>query len=69
VRNRATKAPYPLAERVGMLVADEARRMGLLIRPLGNVIVLMPPLSTTLPELRKMVGLATKAIKAVTSDL
>jgi adenosylmethionine-8-amino-7-oxononanoate aminotransferase len=50
-----------------MLVADEARRLGLLIRPLGNVIVLMPPLSTTLPELRKMVGLATKAIRAVTS--
>ena len=65
VKNRATKAPYPLAERVGLRVADEARRLGLLIRPLGNVIVLMPPLSTTLPELRKMVGLATKAIRAV----
>ena len=68
VKNRATKAPYPLAERVGMHVADEARRLGLLIRPLGNVIVLMPPLSTTLPELRKMVDLVTKAIKTVTSD-
>jgi len=69
VKSRATKAPYPLTERVGMRVADEARTLGLLIRPLGNIIVLMPPLSTTLQELRKMVGLATKAIKAVTSDL
>lgn len=68
VRNRATKAPYPLAERIGMRVADEARKSGLLIRPLGNVIVLMPPLSTTLPELRKMVELATKAIRAVTAS-
>lgn len=69
VRNRATKAPYPLAERLGMLVADEARRLGLLIRPLGNVIVLMPPLSTTTKELRQMMEIVTKAITAVTSDL
>ena len=69
VRNRETKAPYPLAERVGMRVGEEARMLGLLIRPLGNIIVLMPPLSTTLPELRKMMEIVTKAIKAVTSDL
>jgi adenosylmethionine-8-amino-7-oxononanoate aminotransferase len=69
VKNRGTKAPYPLAERVGMRVADEARKLGLLLRPLGNVIVLMPPLSTTIPELRRMAGIVTKAIKAVTSDL
>ena len=66
VRNRGTKAPYPLAERVGMRVAEDARTRGLLIRPLGNVIVLMPPLSATLPELRKMVGIVTKAVNAVT---
>jgi len=69
VKNRGTKAPYPLAERVGMRVADEAKKLGLLLRPLGNVIVLMPPLSTTIPELRRMAGIVTKAIKAVTSDL
>ncbi|TAL09126.1 MAG: adenosylmethionine--8-amino-7-oxononanoate transaminase [Nitrospirae bacterium] len=66
VRNRATKAPYPLSERLGMQVADEARRLGLLIRPLGNVIVLMPPLSTTMRELRQMAGIAAQAIRAVT---
>lgn len=65
VRNRATKEPYPLAERVGMRVADEARTLGLLIRPLGNIIVLMPPLSTTMKELRQMAGIVTKAIRAV----
>jgi adenosylmethionine-8-amino-7-oxononanoate aminotransferase len=65
VRNRGTKAPYPLAERVGMRVADEAKKLGLLLRPLGNVIVLMPPLSTTIPELRRMTGIVTKAIRAV----
>jgi adenosylmethionine-8-amino-7-oxononanoate aminotransferase len=67
VRNRATKAPYPPAERVGIRVADEARTLGLLIRPLGNVIVLMPPLSTTMKELRQMVKIVTQAIRTVTS--
>lgn len=66
VRDRATKEPYPQAERVGARVAEEARRLGLLIRPLGNVIVLMPPLSTTLRELHQMVRILTKAIVAVT---
>ncbi|TSA04221.1 MAG: adenosylmethionine--8-amino-7-oxononanoate transaminase [Nitrospiraceae bacterium] len=68
VRNRATKAPYPLAKPVGMLVADEARALGLLIRPLGNIIVLMPPLSTTTKELRQMMAIVTKAIRAVTGN-
>ena len=66
VRNRATKAPYQLTERIGMKVADEARRLGLLIRPLGNIIVLMPPLSTTTKELRQMVAIVTQAIRTVT---
>jgi len=66
VQEKATKAPYPLAQRIGMRVAEEARRLGLLLRPLGNVIVLMPPLSTTVRELRQMVDLVTKAITAVT---
>jgi len=67
VRDRATKQPYPLIERIGIGVAGEARRLGLIIRPLGNVIVLMPPLSTTMKELRQMVGIVTTAIRAVTS--
>src|SRR5438093_289800 len=67
VRDRMTKEPYPLSDRVGRCVAAEARRLGLIIRPLGNVIVLMPPLSTTMTELRRMVEIVTTAIRAVTS--
>src|SRR5206468_318874 len=65
VRDRKTKEPYPPTERIGMRVAAEARRLGLLIRPLGNVIVLMPPLSTTMRELRRMVGIVATAIGLV----
>jgi adenosylmethionine-8-amino-7-oxononanoate aminotransferase len=66
VRERRTKAPYPPDERVGHRVAMEARRQGLLLRPLGNVIVLLPPLSTAAPELRRMVAILQGAIVAVT---
>src|SRR5437660_1296730 len=66
VRDRATKQPYLLIERIGMGVAAEARRLGLIIRPLGNVIVLMPPLSTTIKELRQMVDIIKNAIRVVT---
>ncbi|WP_447972407.1 adenosylmethionine--8-amino-7-oxononanoate transaminase [Nitrospira sp. Kam-Ns4a] len=66
VRDRATRTPYPLAERVGHRVAMEARRRGLLIRPLGNVVVLMPPLIITVQELARMVGIVRDAIRAVT---
>src|SRR6266702_4505244 len=65
VRDRKTKAPYPPTERVGIRVPAEGHRLGLLIRPLGNVIVLMPPLSTTMKELRRMVGIVATAIGLV----
>jgi adenosylmethionine-8-amino-7-oxononanoate aminotransferase len=43
--------PYPLEKRIGHEVCLAARKKGLLIRPLGNVIVLMPPLSITEGEI------------------
>jgi adenosylmethionine---8-amino-7-oxononanoate aminotransferase len=68
VRDKVTKAPYLLEQRVGHRVAEEARRRGLLLRPLGNVIVLMPPLTTSLHELRRMVEILTQAIRDVTTS-
>lgn len=69
VQDRSTKAPFPLAARIGHNVAMEARRRGLLLRPIGNVIILVPPLSTSLPELRRMVNILRDAIEAVTSPM
>src|SRR5438309_4827641 len=66
VRDRMTKESYSLAERMGTQVTEVARAAGLLLRPLGNIIVLMPPLSTTATELRAMVRIASQAIAAVT---
>ena len=47
----------------------EARRRGLIIRPLDNVIVLMPPLSISERELGKLVGTVCKCIRAVTESV
>jgi adenosylmethionine-8-amino-7-oxononanoate aminotransferase len=66
VEDRATKTAYPLEARIGHRVAMDARRRGLLLRPIGNVIVLMPPLSTSLPELRRMVEILQASIETAT---
>ena len=66
VEHKQTKTTYRLEERVGHKVAMDARNRGLLFRPIGNVLVLMPPLSTSLLELRRMVGILREAIETVT---
>jgi adenosylmethionine-8-amino-7-oxononanoate aminotransferase len=55
VADRATRAPYPAAERRGMKVCAAAGRRGVFLRPLGDTIVLMPPLSITHDEIRTLV--------------
>ena len=68
VRDKATKEPYPWEEKRGMRVCDYARTEGVLLRPLGNVIVIMPPLSITLEQLDKIVGAVERGIKKVIGD-
>jgi adenosylmethionine-8-amino-7-oxononanoate transaminase len=68
VRNKKTKEPYGFEEKVGIRVILECRRHGLIIRPLGSVIVLMPPLAMTAGDLKKMTGIVYRAIKKVTEQ-
>ncbi len=62
VQDKQSKAPFPLSTRVGHRVASVARANGLLLRPIGNVLVLLPPLSTSSQELRRMVTILHKSI-------
>ena len=62
VRDKHTKEPYPLGARVGHRVAAAARTKGLIIRPIGNVLVLLPPLSTSTRDLRRMVTILQDSI-------
>jgi adenosylmethionine-8-amino-7-oxononanoate aminotransferase len=68
VKDRATRIPYPPVHRIGHRVAMEARRRGLVIRPLGDVMVLMPPLITKLRELTRMVRMLHDSIRTVTES-
>jgi adenosylmethionine-8-amino-7-oxononanoate aminotransferase len=45
VQDRATRRPFPPEQRTGARVCRRAREHGVLLRPLGDVIVVMPPLA------------------------
>jgi adenosylmethionine---8-amino-7-oxononanoate aminotransferase len=62
---------FPLTARMGHRVTLEARSRGAIIRPLGDVVVLMPPLSISEADLTRLVGITADAIDAATgaSDL
>jgi adenosylmethionine-8-amino-7-oxononanoate aminotransferase len=55
VQDRATRRPFPPAWRVGARVCRLARERGVLLRPLGDVVVVMPPL-TIPPDLLDRLG-------------
>jgi adenosylmethionine---8-amino-7-oxononanoate aminotransferase len=54
----------PLTARMGHRVTLEARRRGAVIRPLGDVIVLMPPLAISEGDLTRLVAITAEAIDA-----
>jgi len=68
VQNRETKERYPAKLKKGQYVVKEARNRGVIIRPLGDVIVIMPPLSITEDELKKVCDITFESIKNVTDS-
>ncbi|WP_353928770.1 adenosylmethionine--8-amino-7-oxononanoate transaminase [Desulfofundulus kuznetsovii] len=66
VADKKTKQPYPREEQVGHRVILEARRRGLVIRPLDNVIVLMPVLAMSEEELNQVLEITYESIAVVT---
>jgi adenosylmethionine-8-amino-7-oxononanoate aminotransferase len=55
------------AERMGHQVTIAARRRGAIVRPLGDVVVLMPPLSISEADLRRLVSITAQAIAEATA--
>jgi adenosylmethionine---8-amino-7-oxononanoate aminotransferase len=62
VEDRATKATFPPGERHGHQICLLLRDRGIFLRPLGDVIVLMPPLSCTEAELEHLAASVHAAI-------
>ncbi len=66
VKDKNTKEPYPSVARIGSRVCMEARKKGLIIRPLGDTVVIMPPLSIKEAELKRTVKTVHDSIEKVT---
>ena len=62
VKDWRTRKSFALEERAGIRVCDAMSRMGVLTRPIGNVIVIMPPYCTTAKQLERMVRGLHRAI-------
>lgn len=68
VKDRNSKESYPLGEKVGIKVIQEARKRGLIIRPLGDVIVIMPPLNISCENLERLIEIVFDSIVKITSS-
>ena len=67
IAERSGGRPYPPKDRIGARVCGEARKRGLLIRPLGDTIVLMPPLAISDRELETLLDIVYESISVVTN--
>ncbi len=69
VRDRATREPFPWEEKRGQRVCDYAKTEGVWLRPLGNVVVVMPPLAISLDELDRICGAIERGIDYAVDDV
>ncbi|MGD1076284.1 MAG: adenosylmethionine--8-amino-7-oxononanoate transaminase, partial [Thermodesulfovibrionales bacterium] len=67
VKEKSTKEPYPWEEQMGWRVARLALANGVFIRPLGNVVVIMPPLSISCENLEQFLVVVRAGIVSATA--
>ncbi|WP_456372902.1 adenosylmethionine--8-amino-7-oxononanoate transaminase [Methanocaldococcus sp.] len=63
VKNKETKEPYPYGYKAGYRVAEKLLEKGVYMRPIGNVIIICPPLSITEEEIKYLCNALYEAIK------
>jgi adenosylmethionine-8-amino-7-oxononanoate aminotransferase len=66
--DKASRKSYPVEQRTGYRVILEARQHGVMIRPLGDVIILMPPLSIGDADLTILLEVTQDCIRKVTGN-
>jgi adenosylmethionine-8-amino-7-oxononanoate aminotransferase len=57
--------PFPLTAQMGNRICREMRQRGVLTRPIGNVVVLMPPYCVTTEQLERMTAVLAESVRAV----
>lgn len=65
VRTWRTREPFDPRGRAGIRVCEAMAKRGVLTRPIGNVVVLLPPYSTTRAQARKMVRTLAESVSEV----
>jgi adenosylmethionine-8-amino-7-oxononanoate aminotransferase len=68
VRDKASRRAFPWQERRGLRAADAALARGVLLRPLGDVIYVMPPYVITPGEIAQVAEAAWAGLEAATRD-
>src|SRR5437867_2991655 len=66
VEEKNSRTNYPPEKRIGHKVNLEARKRSVMIRPLGDIVILMPPLNVTDDELKLLLDVVYDGIRAVT---
>ncbi|MFO1464083.1 MAG: adenosylmethionine--8-amino-7-oxononanoate transaminase [bacterium] len=64
--DRAAQRPYPLEAKMGFRVCRAARARGALLRPLGNVLVVLPPLAIEARDLQALLDILWDSLVEVT---
>ena len=64
--NKQAKTPFSADRQIGHRVCMLAREYGLIIRPLGDVIVFMPPLASTANEIESMLNIIYRCVREIT---
>jgi adenosylmethionine-8-amino-7-oxononanoate aminotransferase len=65
VEDRAARRPFDPRRRMGHQVCMSAREHGVIIRPLGDVVVLMPPLAMQADDLRTLVDAVRRCVERI----
>jgi len=65
VADKATKRPFDSKRRLGAAVCANVRGHGVIIRPLGDTLVLMPPLAMPVEDLRTIVSAVVTEVRAI----
>jgi adenosylmethionine-8-amino-7-oxononanoate aminotransferase len=65
VEDKAERTPFSPKRRIGAEICDRLRGRGIILRPLGDIVVLMPPLVMSMADLRTIVDALHAEISAL----
>lgn len=65
VKNWRTRQPFELREKAGIRVCETMAKLGVLTRPIGSVVVLIPPYCTTEAQMESIVEALSLGIQAL----